>query len=177
MDLRELSDEALMERVQQDDSQAFRVLYERHQAAVYGFLLRRVRDRELASERFQDTWLKVHRGRHTYRAEHAFRPWLYGVAVNTLRDAYRKQGRRVVTVDFEAAPPQESPVRAEPVQRMTLEAALEQLPDNLREAFLLGAVMGFDHNEVSEALGVSPDNARTRISRARKKLRQLLEDA
>lgn len=177
MDLRELSDEALMERVQQDDRQAFRVLYERHQGPVYGFLLRRVRDRDEAAERFQDTWLKVHRGRHTYRVGHAFRPWLYGVAVNTLRDAYRKQGRRVVTVDFESAPPLEAPVRERPVQKMTLEAALEQLPDSLREAFLLGAVMGFDHNEVSEALGISRDNARTRISRARKKLRELLEGA
>ncbi len=163
-----------MQRVQQDDREAFRALYQRHQGPVYGFLLRRTADREIAAEAFQDTWLKVHRFRGTWRRGRPFRPWLYSVAQNTLRDGHRKRGRRVLTVDFEAAPQVVAPAQAEPVKRMSLDAAVAQLPDKLRQAFLLGAVMGFDHNEVADALGVSADNARTRISRARKQLRALL---
>jgi RNA polymerase sigma-70 factor (ECF subfamily) len=57
---------------------------------------------------------------------------------------------------------------------MDLEAAIGSLPENLREAFLLGAVEGFDHREVAAQLEISPDNARARISRARARLREIL---
>jgi RNA polymerase sigma-70 factor (ECF subfamily) len=57
---------------------------------------------------------------------------------------------------------------------MDIHAAVAQLPDTLREAFLLGAVQGFDHNEVAQALDITPSNARARISRARAQLREAL---
>jgi RNA polymerase sigma-70 factor (ECF subfamily) len=57
---------------------------------------------------------------------------------------------------------------------MDLEQAIGALPENLREAFLLGVVEGFDHREVAGQLEISPDNARARISRARARLRELL---
>ena len=57
---------------------------------------------------------------------------------------------------------------------MDVEAAIASLPDPLREAFLLGPIQGFDHREVAEMIGISPDNARARISRARAALRAVL---
>ena len=52
-----------------------------------------------------------------------------------------------------------------------------ELPENLRDAFLLAAVNGLDHNEIATALDISADNARARVSRARVRLREILEAA
>jgi RNA polymerase sigma-70 factor (ECF subfamily) len=65
-------------------------------------------------------------------------------------------------------------VGSDPVDAVALSRAIEQLPVPLREAFLLGAVHGLDHQELAVALDVTPDNARARLSRARARLRALL---
>ena len=171
MDLAAKTDEELMVRVQQGDEAAYGVLFQRHQRTVYGFLLRKTRQTERASDLFQDTWLKVHRGRHTYKKGQAFKPWLFGIALNTFRDAGRKDQRTLPTVDTEV---QHASRPDDHAGRLTLEAAIDTLPETLRDAFLLGVVHGLDHNEVAQQLDISPDNARARISRARAHLRKTL---
>lgn len=166
-----VTDEELMVRVQQGDEAAYDALFARHSRSVYGYLLRRTREPELASELFQETWLKIHKGRHTYKRGQRFRPWLYGIALNTSRDAGRRASRQIDTIDSEA---QLIAPKDRHEERLTLEAAIDRLPDTLREAFLLGAVHGLDHREVAAQLDISPDNARARISRARAALRKML---
>lgn len=167
------SDEALMERVQQGDAAAYDALFARHRAPVYGYVLRLVRRPEVADEVFQETFLSVHRARGTWSSHHGtFRSWLYRIATNAARDRARRVARRPEVL-------QEIEVVEDvaPTDRIALERALGALPDNLREAFLLGGVHGMDHNEVAEALDISADNARARLSRARARLRELLGDA
>ena len=67
-------DEELMLRVQDGDQSAYRELFERHHARVYGYLLRRMQDRQVADDLFQETFLSVYRARHTW---HAGRPFLH----------------------------------------------------------------------------------------------------
>jgi RNA polymerase sigma factor (sigma-70 family) len=165
------TDEALMERVQEGNIQAFDALYERYSARIHAFLLRRTGDREGAAELHQDTFLRIWRHRASYRAGSPFRPWMYGIAANAARDRLRAQARR--PEQLMALPP-EHPAAPPSGDERDLEAAIFALPDNLREAFLLGAIEGLDHNEVAEALGIRPDNARARISRARASLRKAL---
>ena len=175
MSLNDPSDEELMQRVQAGDDASFRVLFERHQRAVYGFLLRRTQQPQTAADLFQDTWLKVHRGRGSYRPDQRFRPWLFGIAANAGRDQLRKDSRSVDVREVESMDQLESLTPpARPESRLTLEAAIAALPGPLREAFLLGAVYGFDHQELSQQLDISPDNARARVSRARGLLREWL---
>lgn len=166
------SDEELMQRVQAGDDASFRALFARHQRAVYGFLLRRTGRAETAAELFQETWLRVHRGRAGYRPDQRFRPWLFGIAANAGRDQRRQQLRVGEEVELAELPAR----RARPEATLTLDAAITALPEPLREVFLLGAVYGFDHNEVAEQLGIRPDNARARLSRARAALRALVGD-
>ena len=161
-----------MVRVQSGNPQAYEALFSRHSGALFGYLRRRTGQDELAAELFQETWLKVHRFSSSWRAEQAFKPWLYGVALNTARDAGRKSQRRVSTVALEHDKPQAPRSHA---QRLTLEQAIEALPENLKDAFLLGAVHGMDHKEIAEQLEISPANARARISRARAFLRDWLD--
>ncbi len=167
------SDEDLMTRVQGGDAGAYQELFRRHDRAILGYLRRRVRDEEHARDLFQETWLNVHRGAHTFKTGQRFRPWLFGIAVNTVRDSYRKQGKDTETTEMVMEPG--VPPRSHHPTRMTIEAAIDTLPEHLKEAFLLGAVQGFNHREVAAQLDISPDNARARISRARGHLRKLLK--
>lgn len=171
-----LSDEELMVRVQQGDAIAYQRLFERHHGRIYGYMVRRCGDRALAADLFQETFLAVHRARHTWQATRPFRPWLFGIAVNQLRDHARRNRRTIDVVDTELELDRGGPVVSQHSDaRIHLEDAIAGLPDTLRDAFLLGVVEGFDHNEVAQLLEISPDNARARISRARKMLRLALE--
>ncbi|MDP6933734.1 MAG: RNA polymerase sigma factor [Myxococcota bacterium] len=161
-----------MERIQAGDTAAYRQLFQRYRAPLYGFLVRRVGDREVAGDLFQETFLRVHRASGTWRRGRPVRPWLYSIATNAARDHARRGSRRIEeTGEIVTAGPRDTPE-----VRMTLEACIAALPDNLREAFLLGVVEGFDHNEVAEQLEISTSNARARVCRARLKLREMLEE-
>jgi RNA polymerase sigma-70 factor (ECF subfamily) len=168
----EFTDEALMMRVQQGDSEAYKVLFERHQGRVYGYLLRRTRSPEIAADLYQETFLRLYRARNTWQKGRPVRPWLFGIAVNAAKDHARKVRR--LPVEVELSPTLQGEGIRNPVTKMDLEQAIAGLPDHMRDAFLLGAVEGFDHNEVAAQLDISPDNARARISRARAQLRKML---
>lgn len=168
-----MSDEELMARVQQGDANAYRALFERHHNRLYGYLIRRTRDPQVAADLFQETFLRVYRARRTWKPGRPFRPWIFGIAVNASRDHARKVRRLPAEVELGQGPV----TRDRPDDRIHLESAIAGLPDTLREAFLLGVVEGFDHNEVAAQLDITPANARARISRARARLRDELRDA
>jgi RNA polymerase sigma-70 factor (ECF subfamily) len=160
-----------MERVAAGDAAAFSVLFARHEAPVYRFLLRRTDSAEAAGDLYQETFLRIYRARAAYRRGAPFRPWLYGIALNAARDAARKQRRSPLTVVPDELPGGPAP---RPDAHIDLRGLLTQMPEGLRDAFLLGAVEGLDHNEVAEILAISPANARARISRGRVWLREAL---
>lgn len=160
--------------VQAGQQGAFEALFHRYRAAIYGYALRMTRRKEVAEEVFQDTFLAVHRAKGSWNPQAgSFRSWLYRIATNALRDRARATARRpeVESADWDGA------TSDTPESKLMLERALGALPEPLRDAFLLGVVGGLDHNEIASALGITPDNARARLSRARLKLREILEVA
>ncbi|MEL6348779.1 MAG: RNA polymerase sigma factor [Myxococcota bacterium] len=162
-----------MERVQHGDRTAYQTLFERYQRRIYGYLLRKTRDRQTTDDLFQETFLSVYRARKTWKPGRKFRSWLFAIAANASRDFVRKQQRTLEEADAEIL----LPVYPRSDARIHLEEAIAGLPDTLRDAFLLGVVEGFTHKEVAEQLEISPANARARISRARAWLRDHLEGA
>jgi RNA polymerase sigma factor (sigma-70 family) len=162
-----------MAQVQAGDGGAYEALFHRHHARVYGYLVRRTRDREIAADLYQETFLRVFRARDQFQPGRAFRPWLFGIAANTARDRVRRENRRPMEVPLAEW---DAPVHAQPDARLHLEKAVAELPDALRDAFLLGVVEGFDHREIAAALDITPANARARVSRARRQLRDALSE-
>ena len=158
-----------MDAVRDGSEEAYTTLFARHKAPVYGYLLRMSRRGEVADELFQETFLRIHRARSTWsHHDGTFRSWLYRIATNAMRDRARSVARRPETL----GEPWEPSYAPSPTDRIALERAIAELPENLRDAFLLTAVLGMDHNEVAAALDISPENARARVSRARSKLRE-----
>ncbi len=82
-----------MAAYQAGNQAAFGELFTRHGGSVYGFLVRRLPDRALAEDLFQEAFLRVHRARQTYDATRPFRAWLFGIVHNLVIDALRDAGR------------------------------------------------------------------------------------
>ncbi len=172
------------ERVEQartGDAHAFSLLVHRHRASVYAWIRRMVRDSELAEELTQDVFIKAHRGLAKFRGEAGFRTWLFRIAVNRVRD--HRTSRRAHQEAKEVRLP-EGGIDTHPALSIfgpeaaldevemagAFEATLAGLEPHLREAFLFRHQEGLGYEEIGQALGISPGNARVRVHRARERV-------
>ncbi|MEX6503247.1 RNA polymerase sigma factor [Pseudomonas zhanjiangensis] len=182
-----LSDEedaALLRRYRQGDAEAFALLYGRHRLGLYRFLCGLCGDPALAEEVFQDTWLSLIRSDSVPREALLFKTWLYQIARNRLIDNWRKHGRREGLQDaFDEQ--RHAPVVAEanPEQllglsrdRQRLRAALDELPAEQREVFLLRAHGDLQLHEIAALTRTPAETVKSRLRYALHKLRRLLAD-
>lgn len=86
------SDETLMSHYARGDPVAFDRLFARYERRAHAFLLARVRSPERADDLFQELFLRIHRGRETFRPDGRFAPWFFGIARRVLVDEYRRRG-------------------------------------------------------------------------------------
>ena len=181
-------DMRLILRAQGGDSDAFRLLVERHQRRVFAIALGLVRDEQDAREIAQEAFLRVHKGLPQFHGGSSFFTWLYRIVTNLSIDLMRKPSRREAELHFaleiddnDAAllPPAENdPYDA--VRRTQLSArindALEQLPPYHRGVILMREVEGMSYEEMAEAMRVSKGTIMSRLFHARKKLQRALSD-
>src|SRR5688500_14395888 len=92
--LSELSDELLFQRYQAGDESAFRMIVDRYEPSIKGFLHKRLKDDERVQDLTQDTFLRVHRARDRYDSSRKFSTWIYTIASNLLKNEYRNRSRR-----------------------------------------------------------------------------------
>jgi len=180
-------DAQLMLRYAQGDAAAFDVLYARHRAPLYRYLLRQCRDRAVAEDLFQDVWDRVIRSRKQYQPRAKFATFLYRIAHNCVVDLYRLRSRRhddqlepvEDSSDWLIAPDAEQPDSrlADEQFRTAFQHALDTLPDEQRTAFLLYEESGLGLDEIGEITGVGMETAKSRLRYAVNKLRKALERA
>ncbi len=185
------ADEALMLRYAAGDIAAFDTLYLRHEPGVWRYLLRSVRVQAVADDLLQDVWFAVARSAAAYQVQARFKTWLFTVAHNRLVDHFRTaknhlsldgdsgddegEGRLVDTL---AADSGFGPVRQlqSREQAAALIAAIEKLPAQQREAFLLQAEAGMSVEEIASATDVTFETAKSRLRYARSSLKQWLQE-
>ena len=139
----ELDDRALMLRYRESDVTAFETLYQRHRVPLYRFLLNQSRDIQAAEDIFQEVWSRIIRSRDRYRPAAKFATYMYHIARNCFLDHVRRSGRQPVLVSIDDDPPEEllassdNPEAAAETSnaRTYLQAALDRLPPEQREAF------------------------------------------
>jgi RNA polymerase sigma-70 factor (ECF subfamily) len=181
------SDDALMAAYAAGDRRAFDDLFSRLAPRLLHFFIRRFRDRSLADDLVQNTFVKVHRARHEYREDLPVRPWLLTIAARVGIDEVRKKKNDAFD-DFDAneaaqvaANPIESPAEDALDRRnraARVHAALDRLPDEQREVIHLHRFEGLSFREIGEALNISEGAAKLRAFRGYEKLRaQLFADA
>jgi RNA polymerase sigma-70 factor (ECF subfamily) len=178
------SDIDLIERSRRGDHGAFNAIVETYQRQVFSVCLRMLGSVEAAEDVTQETFLSVYRHLDGFKGE-LFRPWLFRIATNACTDELRRRKRRpVVSIDPEEGNREPLPIpdrgegpeayalRAE--LRETIEAALLMLPEDQRLAVILCDVEGFSYEEIAVTMKVAVGTVKSRINRARSRLRQLL---
>jgi RNA polymerase sigma-70 factor (ECF subfamily) len=177
-------DGALLRRYRQGDGEAFAQLYQRHRLGLFGFLCGLCGDQGLAEEVFQDTWLSLIRSDSSPRDAQLFKTWLYQIARNRLIDHWRKHGKRQGLQDeFDEQVHAEPDAQANPEQQLSLsrdrqrlQAALDDLPAEQREVFLLRAHAELQLHEIAELTSTPAETVKSRLRYALQKLRRLLAD-
>jgi RNA polymerase sigma-70 factor (ECF subfamily) len=170
-----------MQRYQRGDAAAFETLYRRHRDPVFRYVLRGCSNRERASELFQEVWMSVVKSAAAWEPRAKFTTWLYRLAHNRLIDEYRLARLPTDPIDDElpvAAPEHEQPEAAVSGQQRLRRVlvAVQGLPIEQREAFLLKEEGGMSLEEIGTATGVGRETVKSRLRYALAKLRQELSD-
>ncbi|HMR71689.1 MAG TPA: RNA polymerase sigma factor RpoE [Rubrivivax sp.] len=194
------ADALLVERVKRGDQRAFEMLVVKYQRRIERLIGRMVRDVDLVADIAQETFIRAYRALPQFRGESAFYTWLYRIAVNTAKKALVDLKRdplllesarggggdgdgdgdetsRVENELSDGATP-ESELASRQVAR-AVNAAIEALSDDLRQAILLREIEGMSYEEIADAMNCPIGTVRSRIFRAREaiaeRLRPLLD--
>ena len=165
-------------RAQSGDVDAFEQLYREHSPRIYALCLRlKAGDKSDASELLQDVFVKAWRRLDTFRGDCAFASWLHRLAVNTMLESARSDGRRTARVlPMEDTSRLAGAARSSGIElKMDMENAIASLPKGARLAFVLHDVEGYQHQEIAEQLSVTVGTVKAQLHRARRLLRERLE--
>jgi RNA polymerase sigma-70 factor (ECF subfamily) len=176
------------------DARAFSTLVQRHRGPVYNFILRYVGHRQRAEDLLQETWIKVVRSSGEWQPKARFTTWVYTIARNLCVDSARKETfRKTDSLDAPASQDEsegrsvgdlvadeagQTPDRAAHNVRLRplIEQALQGLPSEQREVFLLREYQGIGFKEIAEVTGVNENTVKSRMRYALEGLRKKLEE-
>jgi RNA polymerase sigma factor (sigma-70 family) len=163
-------DTELLVQLRVGSARAFTRVYEAEKGTIFGLLLRLSRNREVAHDLFQNTWLKLARHAHTLREDTDLRAWLLTVARNEYRSF-----RRAQLVDTSRLLAWRSERRLDDgsgsaFEDGALDAALARLSEADREVLLLVATRDVSSSQAAQVLGINAATLRQRLARARKRL-------
>jgi RNA polymerase sigma-70 factor (ECF subfamily) len=171
-----MSETQLIQRACEGDGRAVKALYDRYGPRVYAVVRRIAGDEELARDYAQEAWIRAIRALPTFRGDARFSTWLHRIAVNAALQASRKVETRR---RYEGPVPEEvpfTPMTGDALLQQRLEAALDRLPDGMRQVLILHDVEEYTHEEIGEAMGVTAGTSKSQLFKARAKMRELLED-
>ncbi len=167
--------ETLMSRYQQGDSAAAAAMVTRLSPGLHRFFLVQMVSRRYADDLLQETWLRIHEVRHTYRPGEPVLPWLYAIARHVRVDHYRKT-RRVESREYQVETLPE--VRASAPDRSSagpdLLALLASLPESQREVVTMLKLSDMSLEEVARATSSSVGAVKQKAHRAYTKMREML---
>jgi len=165
-----------------DPTVAFDQIYRDYSELVRRLCLRMLRDPVDAEDATQDAFLRVLLKLHTFRGESALSSWLYRLTTNHVLMQFRKNAHEHISLDDLGDDNMRLELGGPDLQlngvldRIDLQAALDQLPEGYRAAFVLYDIQGFDHKEVARICGYSVGNSKSQLHKARKRLRELLNN-
>lgn len=184
----EQEDKAFISKAKQGDMAAFEALIIQHEKIVYNVALRMMNQSEDAKDISQEVFLKAYRNIANFDERSTFSTWIYRITVNTCIDEMRKRkGKQTVSLDNElegeegswkkeipdsGVTPEESLLRKE--EQKEIEMALETISEDYKTVFILRDIRGLSYEEIAEISGLALGTVKSRISRARNRLREAI---
>lgn len=190
-ELKELSDEELMLKVQEGSHMSFDILVDRYKVRLYNFILRMVGQPEEAEELAQEAFVKafIHAGK--YKTIARFSTWLYTIATNLVRNQLRARRRmpQVLSLWELGGRREEEPKQADLVAdnrspdnsindrelSRIIEEAIEKIPEKYRTSFVLREINQLSYEEIAAVTGLKLGTVRSRINRGRNYFRKAVE--
>jgi RNA polymerase sigma-70 factor (ECF subfamily) len=185
-------DQELVERVQQGEKGAFDILVRRYEHKLVNVISRYIRDPSEVHDVAQEAFIKAYRALPNFRGDSAFYTWLYRIAINTAKNHLVASSRRPPGDDVDAqdaeqfeadsglkeyATPERLALSSE--LATTIQAAIDELPEELRTAIVLRELDGLSYDEIAAAMECPIGTVRSRIFRARdaieRRIRPLLD--
>jgi len=174
------NDEELLDRIRAQDSAALRTLFQRYYARVYWFVQRRLHDANLAEEVVADVFFEVWRSAHSFAGASRPSTWIFGIAhfkcVGAHRDRRRYKRTAVISTNVEMLhrfaddrDTDEQLAAREELQHV--QAVIAALPEEQRRVIELALIQGIPYHEIAEQLQVPEGTVKTRVARARARLR------
>jgi RNA polymerase sigma-70 factor (ECF subfamily) len=180
------TDEELVARSVQGDSESFNQLVLRWERSIYALAYRTLGRDEDARDVCQETFLRAYRGLHAFKGQAKFSSWIYRIALNLCRDAIRRERRAPLVAVSEGIDPTElaaqQPSPAPSVEDQVAQAELgrhvaavmRRLPEDQRTAILLKEYHGLTFQEIAEVTGCPLSTAKTRVYQGLNVLRREL---
>ena len=179
MAVRLIDERELVLSYQSGDASAFQEIVRVYREELLGHAMRRLGDRVAAEDAVQETLLRAYAALDRFNGRYELGSWLHRILANVCTDEQRRRSReaetcsRLAAVPARLVPTPELAAEAE-LARRRLASAIEALPTPYRDALILRELEDLQYREVARAMGVSEDNARTRVRRARIALRAIL---
>jgi RNA polymerase sigma-70 factor (ECF subfamily) len=140
------------------------------------FFRTQVADRDQADDLLQETWLRIHRVRHTYRPGEPVLPWVYAIARHVRVDGYRRR-RRIALHETAMEVLPEPPAQGEPRNELpAFDTLVAALPESQREVITMLKMGGLSLEEVARATSTTVGAVKQKAHRAYERLRELLQD-
>lgn len=176
------TDASLAVAARQGDDAAFAAIMRRHKGWLYQFIRRYVADRDEAYDVLQETFVSAWSALARFDTARPMEAWLRRIALNKCRDRARRNTVRRTALrifgfgaEANASAPAPDSATAADQALSRLEAAIQKLPQGLRESLLMTALEGLSHKEAGDLLGVNAKAVETRVYRAKKQLALMLD--
>ena len=156
-----LEDHVLLRRL--DDPNAMTELISRHRQRLMVMATSMIRNRADAEEIVQDTFVQAYRSAGSFRGDAKVSTWLHSICYRQVLTRTRRKRHLTIALDATSEPADVEPDHA---FRLTLDAALSELPDDNREAFILVEVLGFSRTDAAAVAGIEANTMRARVARA-----------
>jgi RNA polymerase sigma-70 factor (ECF subfamily) len=182
-------DNALVRRALKGDRKAFEMIILKYQQPLLNYLGRLTGEREQAQDFTQEVFLKVHASLSSFQPRFKFSTWLFKIASNFMIDFWRKKKISAVSLDRtrddgenpcslqvpDAGPPVAKKYELAQIKKR-IEGALERVPEELRELFVLRHINEFSYEEIAEIKGLPVGTVKNRVFQTKEMLRGLLEE-
>jgi RNA polymerase sigma factor (sigma-70 family) len=143
---------------------------------MYSICMRIINNETEAEDIMQEAFLKAFSKIDTYKGEVSFGTWLKKIVINRSLDHLKKKKLKFEEINEKTNQIIDYQMETKEVNVQVIKDAIQKLPDGYRVVLSLYLIEGYDHEEISEILGISNSNSRTQYLRAKNKLRELLKD-